>query len=300
MATATIDRADLARARDEMRNVRETRRIPFKEFELRAADGATNTLTFQGYACITETPYEMQDWLGPYSEIVRHGAFTKTLGEQADVAFLINHEGMTLARTKSGTLQLSEDDTGLLVVAMLDATNLYVQALRSAVERGDMDEMSFAFWVMRQEWSPDYEQRDILEVKLHQGDVSCVNFGANSATSGTVSMRHAHALRALRGHNTRALAAALTEIRAGKTLSASTTDVLQQILDLASDADDCVDQVQIILSDLMGVPNPDDDDQWDDLANGDGEGDTPPVGQGQQNSLSLARARLELQRALAI
>jgi phage head maturation protease len=43
--------------------------------------------------------------------------------------------------------------------------------------------MSFAFRVTRQQWSPDYDQRDILEVDLHRGDVSVVNFGANPATS---------------------------------------------------------------------------------------------------------------------
>jgi phage head maturation protease len=49
------------------------------------------------------------------------------------------------------------------------------------MERGDLDEMSFAFQVIRQEWSPDYTQRDITEVKLF--DVSVVTYPANPATS---------------------------------------------------------------------------------------------------------------------
>jgi len=292
--TATITREALGIARDAQRNVRECRQRPFSEFELREASGGSGLLTFTGYACVVEVPYEMQDWLGPYSEVVRSGAFTKTLSDGADVAFLINHGGMTLARTKSGTLKLSEDETGLYTEASLDPANTLVAQLRSAVERGDMDEMSFAFWVMRQQWSPDYEQRDILEVKLHQGDVSCVNFGANPNTGGLVSMRSVDAMRQLRKLNTRAYAAALTEIRAGKALSSATVDVLTQVLSLSSDADDCVDQVQIILSDLLGVANPDDDEQWEDDGNGDGVDDSNPVGQGQSNSLSLARARLAL------
>jgi hypothetical protein len=52
------------------------------------------------------------------------------------------------------------------------------------MERGDVDEMSFGFWVTRQQWSPDYDQRDILEVSLNKGDVSVVNYGANPATAG--------------------------------------------------------------------------------------------------------------------
>jgi HK97 family phage prohead protease len=149
------------------------------------------TLRFTGYASVTETPYEMSDWLGDYAEVVRRGAFTKTLAEGADVPFKLNHDGMTLARTKSGTMRLSEDSTGLHVEADLDPANGQVRDIRSAMERGDLDEMSFAFRVTRQEWSPDYTQRDITEVNMNKGDVSIVNYGANPHTSGLTSLRGA-------------------------------------------------------------------------------------------------------------
>jgi HK97 family phage prohead protease len=160
--------------------------MPFRDVELRAVPDGTggDVLTFTGYACVTEVGYEMQDWLGPYTEVVRQGSFTKTLSEGADVPFLINHGGMTLARTKSGTMTLAEDSTGLLTEARLDPANPDVQSLQSAMARGDMDEMSFAFWVTRQQWSPDFDQRDILEVNLNKGDVSVVNYGANPNTAG--------------------------------------------------------------------------------------------------------------------
>ncbi|MFI1520641.1 HK97 family phage prohead protease [Kitasatospora cineracea] len=161
-------------------------RTTFHGAELRAQPSGTGgeTLTFTGYASVTESPYEMEDWAGSYTEIVRSGAFKKTLSEGADVPLYVNHTGMTLARTKSGTMRLSEDDTGLYVEADLDPANPQVQALRSAMSRGDLDEMSFGFWVLRQQWSPDYGQRDILEVSLNKGDVSVVNYGANPATAG--------------------------------------------------------------------------------------------------------------------
>ena len=54
------------------------------------------------------------------------------------------------------------------------------------MERGDLDEMSFAFRVNAQEWPPDWSQRDITEVDLNKGDVSAVNYGANPATAGAV------------------------------------------------------------------------------------------------------------------
>lgn len=183
-------------ARQGLQNVREVRRCP-NEFELRdAPDGAGGSnLIFNGYACVTgdNATYEMEDWLGPWTESVSVGAFRKTLSDGADVAFLVNHEGLVLARTKPGTLKLSETmvgtPTGLHTEAHLDPKNPHVQALRSAVERGDIDEMSFAFRVTRQEWNDDYSRRWINEVNLSYGDVSAVNYGANPHTGGTVGIR---------------------------------------------------------------------------------------------------------------
>lgn len=272
----------------------ERRNTPFRAVEMRSIPNGTggSKYLFTGYACVTEVGYEMQDWLGPFVEVVRRGAFTKTLSENADVAFLLNHTGMTLARTKPGTLRLSEDDTGLYCEADLDPTNPQVQALHSAMARGDIDEMSFAFWVTRQQWSPDYEQRDILEVVLNKGDVSAVNYGANPNTAGAQmnardlaahlaqlpadARREVHErLAAEFGGSTapllltdtasmRAFVADCTkQLREGKALSAATMEVLEKVLDLIASADDAVDAAQPMLADLMGVPNPDAEDEDD-------------------------------------
>lgn len=159
--------------------------------ELRAKDGSDG-LNLVGYASVTERGYTIQDWLGEYTEVIRTGAFTKTISDGADVRLLINHEGIPLARTKSGTMTLREvtdpaDDpmgrglTGLYVDAPnLDPESPLVQSLRSAMKRGDLDQMSFGFQVLRQDWSPDYTQRDILEVRLF--DVSTVTYPANDST----------------------------------------------------------------------------------------------------------------------
>jgi HK97 family phage prohead protease len=96
------------------------------------------------------------------------------------VKLLVNHDGVPIARTKSGTMTLESDDIGLRVRAELDPANPVVAELRSAMDRGDMDEMSFAFRAINDEWSPDYRERTIREVKLF--DVSVVTFPANPAT----------------------------------------------------------------------------------------------------------------------
>jgi HK97 family phage prohead protease len=158
------------------------------DMELRATTDE-GILHLSGYASTTETPYEVQD----FTETIARGAFKRTLGETPDVVLLINHDGIPLARTKSGTLTLSEDARGLRVDADLDAKNPLVQNLVSPMQRGDMDEMSFAFRPTQQDWNEDYTERTIREVSIHRGDVSMVTHGANSDTLGTVSIRSADA-----------------------------------------------------------------------------------------------------------
>lgn len=153
------------------------------QLEVRAKAGASNVSTIEGYASVTEAPFDMYDWLGPYSEVVRTGAFGKTLAENPQVQLLLNHGGLAMAYTKAGTLRLAEDSTGLHMEADVSTKRSDVGDMLAALDDGSVDEMSFAFRVTRQAWSPDYDQRDILEVDLHRGDVSVVNFGANPATS---------------------------------------------------------------------------------------------------------------------
>ncbi|UNZ20619.1 HK97 family phage prohead protease [Streptomyces sp. 891-h] len=176
--------------------------------ELRAGgDG----LKLTGYASVFESPYEVYG--GPplgWTEIVDKRAFDTTLAAKPDLHLLINHEGMPLARTKSGTLRLAADKTGLHVEAELDAEDPDVQRLRSKMSRGDMDEMSFGFRVKRQEWNDDYSERRLTEISLHKGDVSVVNFGANPATSA--QMNSASALEVLAGMEPDA---AMAELRSG-------------------------------------------------------------------------------------
>ena len=160
--------------------------------QLRSTPNGTGgeVLTFSGYACVTNRSYEMTDLAGPYPELVRSGAFADTLGKNPDVPLLLNHDGLTLARTKSGTLTLSEDSTGLLTEARLDPKNSIVQNIRSAMERRDLDEMSFAFRVndLNSGWNDDYTERSFGSLDINKGDVSVVTFGANPHTAGA-SMR---------------------------------------------------------------------------------------------------------------
>lgn len=159
------------------------------KLQVRAAtEGAGGAITLDGYATITDEPFEMFDFYGPYTEVIQAGAFARTLNASPEVQLLLNHGGMSMAYTKAGTLRLEEDDHGLHMSADLNAARHDVSDMLTAIEDGNVDEMSFAFRVTRQKWSPDYEQRDILEVDLHRGDVSVVNFGANYHTEGSLTV----------------------------------------------------------------------------------------------------------------
>lgn len=151
------------------------------QIELREEDDGT--FSIEGYASTTEVPYDVAGGApSGWSEVIARGAFKKALAERDDVRLLINHDGVPLARTKSGTLMLKEDEVGLYMRADgLDMTNPAVQELRSAMQRGDLDEMSFAFRATRQEWNADYTERRITEARLF--DVSVVTYPANDATA---------------------------------------------------------------------------------------------------------------------
>lgn len=259
--------------------------------ELRSVPNGTggDRLIFTGCASTVDSPYSMADWLGDYTEIVRAGAFTRTLNASPDVIFCLNHahDGAPMSRTKSGTLRLSAT-TDFMVEADLDGSRADVHQVRSAMDAGDLDAMSFAFWVTQQTWSPDYTQRDILEIDMDGGDVSVVTRPANPATAGTTALRTRQA-RALMSTRVPSLIAerARAERRSGKALSSATMATLQEILDLISDADDSLDAAQPLLAELMGVPDPDMGDMSTEPSS-----DTQSETKSASPGMTLARMRL--------
>ena len=220
------------------------RRTMAAEFEFRTVG---DQVQVEGYASVFNQPYDM----GVYREEVAPGAFRKTLTENPDVRFLINHDGLPLARTTSGTLELSEDSTGLHMRAALDPADPDVARLVPKMQRGDLNQMSFAFRTIKDNWSDDYSMRTLQELSLRDGDVSAVTYPASPTT--TIGLRNAGSTIAAAP----VLARYLAELREGKTLSSETMTTLQGILDAVAAADVYVDQVLVDLSAFMGVENPD-------------------------------------------
>ena len=141
-----------------------------------AVRAASNGPTVSGYAAVFN---EITD-LGKMYERIEPGAFEGA--DMSDVRLLINHEGLALARTASGTMALLVDRRGLKYVATLDRTE-QANALASAARRGDVSQSSFAFTIDRQRFE-EHEGKPlrIIESIRTVLDVSPVTFPAYKGT----------------------------------------------------------------------------------------------------------------------
>lgn len=165
-----------------------------KETEIRAGQPAEiriddGLVRVSGHAAVFN---ERADIGGLFFEQIAPGAFADAVGRD-DVVFLVNHAGLPLARTRSGTLTIREDDRGLYMETELDADDPDVRAITTKMARGDLDKMSFAFIAEVAEWddSGDIPIRTIKQASLF--DVSIVT---NPAYSGTdIGLRSLQAYR---------------------------------------------------------------------------------------------------------
>lgn len=164
----------------------------YRTYSFRAADpGEGDGLNLDGYASTFEDTYD----LGAFRERVDSRAMNKTLADGGGrggegIPLLVNHDGIPLANTKSGTLNIEPDKYGLRTMTPaekpLDPANPRVQEVASAMRRGDLNKMSFAFETLRDSWDDEPEDggtpvRTIEEVRLW--DVSLVTSPANPNTS---------------------------------------------------------------------------------------------------------------------
>jgi hypothetical protein len=98
-----------------------------------------------------------------FTEKIERGAFGAL--DTADVKLFYNHDSrMPLARTKSGTLKLTQDERGLKFDASLPDTS-DGRDVRALLERGDLTgEMSFGFFVEKDVWTGN--KRSIQSARL--------------------------------------------------------------------------------------------------------------------------------------
>lgn len=207
------------------------RRVPMKT-QVRAEqvkhDGKDMIHTF-GYFTRYNMHYPMWDQYGEYEESVRSGAGRQTLSSNPDVAFLVNHSGVTMARTTNGTLVLEERSDGGWHDGWLNPKRVDVSDLVVALEDRSIDQMSFAFMIPEGGgwWSDDFTEFEIRAYNIDRGDVSAVNYGASPYTD--ITARTAEVLNDLQHLPQGALRAAEDRlIRRGLTSASGMARVLPE------------------------------------------------------------------------
>ena len=155
-------------------------------FEVRAEQNEEHGNILTGRPIV----YDAKTDLGWYDEIIENGALMET--DLRDVRFLVNHntDMIPLARSRNNnansTMQMSVDDEGMAIRVDLDVeNNTDAKNLYSAVERGDIDGMSFMFTVDGDKWDDiesDHPTRTIMKIGKVM-EVSAVTFPAYEQTS---------------------------------------------------------------------------------------------------------------------
>lgn len=165
----------------------EKKEIRAFNFEIRAEENEEHGYMLSGQPIV----FGQRTNLGFYDEIIAEGALDKT--DLKDVRFLVNHntDMIPLARSRrnnnASTMQMTVvPDTGMFIRVDLDTeNNSEAKNLYSAVERGDLDGMSFMFLVDEDSWDDvdsDHPTRTVRSIKK-VFEVSAATWPAYDQTS---------------------------------------------------------------------------------------------------------------------
>lgn len=159
------------------------------QLEIREAtrEGIIGTLV--GYAAVFNS--ESQDF-GGWKEVIKPGAFTRSLKEKPDVRAFAHHDtSKVLGRSAAGTLRLKEDDHGLAVEIDLIDTQENRDVLAN-VKAKNLDSMSFGMIPQKHTWdfneARGYDLRILTDVDLFE--VSVVTWAAYEDTEIAVRSRN--------------------------------------------------------------------------------------------------------------
>ena len=134
-----------------------------------------------GYATTFDMEYILYNIEGiDYYEVIAPGAIDART-EKSSCVFLLNHEGIALARQENGSMVLTSDNHGLKVVADLGLTQDARRAYES-INAGMLYQMSFAFKVDDEEYNSVRHTRTIKHIS-NIYDCSAVNIPANPYTN---------------------------------------------------------------------------------------------------------------------
>ena len=155
-------------------------------FEPKAEKRENGTAQVSGRPIVYNSPTDIG---GLFREIIMPGALDGA--DLRDVPLLVNHNSdmIPVARSRrnngNSTMQLNVDGEGMTFEASLDVMrNTTAAELYSAIERGDISGMSFAFRISDQRWEgldTDYPTRYVNRFSVIR-EISACTFPAYDAT----------------------------------------------------------------------------------------------------------------------
>lgn len=146
---------------------KEIRFIPAMNISIREDPTNPETMAIKGYVVkFNDRSLLLYD---EWYEKVSRGAFTKSLQENTIKALWNHNSDIVLGSTKSKTLSLEEDSIGLRFDLDLPNTAQGKDIFES-IKRGDVDGVSFGFYVRKDEWEylkeDDVYERTLLDIDL--------------------------------------------------------------------------------------------------------------------------------------
>lgn len=161
----------------DMRETKQMRSIA-SEFQTREE---ADDLYISGYFSVFNSNYEI--WEGA-TESIAPTAFDDALAD--DIRCLINHESrLVLGRTKAGTLTLKADSRGLWGEVKINPKDQDAMNLYERVKRGDVDQCSFGFDILEEEFTDNGNSVHWTIKKVRLYEVSVVTFPAYQETGVT-------------------------------------------------------------------------------------------------------------------
>ena len=163
------------------------REVRFLPLELRTEQENDEAAYIEGYPIVFNQETDMGEW--------RETIDPSAAGDEKllrDVALMVGHDfgSIPLAHSRrnngSGTMQLTATDEGVFMRAMLDTeNNPKAKEAYSAVKRGDLSGMSFAFTVNEERWEDLDTDKPLRRITGFGRifEVSLVAFPAYSGTS---------------------------------------------------------------------------------------------------------------------
>ena len=177
---------------DNIKKLMNEKQMQFRDFKLtkietRQDESNTEYLELEGMACVFNTSTIL--YKGKYYELQEKIASTAFDGaDMSDVIFNYNHCGTVFARTRNNSLELSVDEKGLKIKAIMRKCDRN-QLFYDDIKEGLIDKMSFAFTVQESSYEiiersddVDVEIRTVTKIdKVY--DVSAVDIPAYDTTS---------------------------------------------------------------------------------------------------------------------